>query len=157
MSKPRATALDRSMSGYHTSWRRVAVVAVLIALGIAWLAIYTNYAMDHALWSKDLGTAEPSNPLPWMAKLKMWNYLIGFGLIFAGLWISADKSTPAGRGRGVVIGMVGCLLVGLVWIVVFYLAGGNGNIPVMNQLGQWNLGLGMALVATAFAFATKWE
>ena len=53
--------------------------------------------------------------------------------------------------------MVGCLLIGLIWIVLFYLMGNTGKIPVMNRLGQWNLALGMAVIATSFAFATKWE
>ena len=31
------------------------------------------------------------------------------------------------------------------------------RIPIMTDLGQWNLALGMAIIATSFAFATKWE
>ena len=45
-----------------------------------------------------------------MADLKNWNYAIGFLLIFAGLVVSAHKTTPLGRGRGVVVGMLGCLI-----------------------------------------------
>ena len=55
-----------------------------------------------------------------MADLGDWNYLIGFGLIFAGLVIAAHPSTPLGRGRGVVVGMLGCFLIGLLWICTFY-------------------------------------
>ena len=51
-----------------------------------------------------------------MGDLGNWNYLIGFGLFLLGLAISAHPSTPLGRGRGVVVGMLGCFLVGLLWI-----------------------------------------
>ena len=39
-----------------------------------------------------------------MADLGDWNYLIGFGLIFLGLALSAHPSTPLGRGRAVPVG-----------------------------------------------------
>ena len=66
-----------------------------------------------------------------MADLDNWNYLIGFGLIFLGLIVAAHKKTPLGRGRGVVVGMLGCFLIGLVWIVLFYFVGSDSSIPVM--------------------------
>ena len=37
-----------------------------------------------------------------------------------GLVVSAHPSTPLGRGRGVVVGMLGCFLIGLLWICTFY-------------------------------------
>ena len=92
-----------------------------------------------------------------MADLGDWNYAIGFGLIFLGLIVSANKKTPMGRGRGVVIGMLGCFLIGLVWVVVFYFVGTDTTIPVMRSLGQKNLVLGVAFMAVGFTFATKWE
>ena len=52
------------------------------------------------------------------------------------------------------------LVLGLIWIVVFYFVnGGTGglDIPIMTDLGQWNLVLGISLMAVGFAFATKWE
>ena len=156
MSKPHARNFDSSLVGVTNSRKRIVIAAVLLVAGIAWLIVFTKVAAPHAFWEQGLG-AEPTNPIPWMAKMKMWNYLIAFGMILASLWIAADKSTPLGRGRGVVIGMVGCLLIGLIWIVLFYLMGNTGKIPVMNHLGQWNLALGMAIIATSFAFATKWE
>ena len=62
-----------------------------------------------------------------MADLKNWNYLIGFGLFFLGLIIAAHPSTPLGRGRGVVIGMLGCFLIGLLWICVYYVFSNDLN------------------------------
>ena len=122
MSKPSARKPTVVASGYETSIVRTAIAAVLVVLGIAWMVGLLTVAQDAAA-----GTArarkKPSNPLPWMADLEKWNYLIGFGLIFVGLVVSAHKSTPLGRGRGVVVGMLGCFLIGLVWIVTFYFVG----------------------------------
>ena len=66
-----------------------------------------------------------------MGDLERWNFLIGFGLIFLGLAVAAHPDTPLGRGRGVVVGMLGCFLIGLIWIVVYYIAGRTSAIPVM--------------------------
>ncbi|MGI9157117.1 MAG: cell division protein CrgA, partial [Marmoricola sp.] len=140
MSKPRARQTDiKGTSGYETSVVRCAVAVALVVIGIAWIAVYINLEMDAATYSKGLGLAKPSNPIPPMAKLKGYNFLIGFALIFLGLIVSADKRTPLGRGRGVVIGMLGCFLIGLVWVVVFYFVGADTNIPLMSSLGQKNL------------------
>ena len=55
-----------------------------------------------------------------MADLGDWNYAIGFGALFLGLVFSAHPVTPLGRGRGVVVGMLGCFLIGLIWICTYY-------------------------------------
>jgi hypothetical protein len=143
-------------SGYETSVVRTAIAALLVVLGIAWIAVYVVFAQDAANYTAGLGT-KPDNPLPWMADLKKWNYAIGFGMIFVGLAVSAHKSTPLGRGRGVVVGMLGCFLIGLVWIVTFYFVSGNDSVPVMGDLGQYNLLVGIGFMAVGFTFATKWE
>ena len=158
MSKPRARQPALSgISGYETSIPRCVVATLLVVLGIVWIAVYINVAMDAAHYVKGLGLAEPSNPIPAMADLKDWNFLIGFGLVFLGLIVAADQRTPLGRGRGVVIGMLGCFLIGLVWVVVFYFVGSGTHIPLMRSLGQKNLLLGVAFMAVGFAYATKWE
>ena len=41
-------------------------------------------------------------------------------LILLGLVVAAHPSTPLGRGRGVVVGMLGCFLIGLLWICTYY-------------------------------------
>ncbi len=105
--------------------------AGLVVLGIVWIAVYINFAKDAADYDTASGLPAPSNPLPLMADLGDWNFAIGFGLIFLGLIVSAHKKTPLGRGRGVVIGMLGCFLIGLVWVVVFYFVGSDTSIPVM--------------------------
>ena len=140
MSKPKARKpatgvpkgdLDKLAKGYHTSIVRTALAAVLVIVGIAWVTVYVTNAIDAANWVKGVGK-QPHTSFPWMADLKDWNWLIGFGLIFVGLIVAAHKSTPLGRGQGVVVGMLGSFLIGLVWICAFYfLAGSDAHVPVM--------------------------
>ena len=157
MSKPSARKPTVITSGYETSIKRTAIAVLLVVLGIAWIAVYINFAQEAAEFTSFPGAKSPDNPLPWMADLGQWNYLIGFGLIFVGLSVSAHKDTPLGRGRGVVIGMLGCFLIGLIWIVTFYFVGQDGAVPVMKDLNQYNLLVGIGFMAVGFTFATKWE
>ena len=160
MSKIKARNSPLGVSGYETSIPRTAIAAGLAVLGIVYIVVYYLVARDAAIAVDVPGGKKPSNPMPWMADLKLWNYAIGFGLIFLGLMVSAHKKTPLGRGRGVVVAMLSCFIIGLIWIVVFYFVnGGSGgvDIPVMTDLGQWNLVFGISLMAVGFAFATKWE
>ena len=85
------------------------VALLLMVLGIAWIAYYyTVVRVDPAA----VPAQEAGGP-KFMADLEDWNYLIGFGMLFLGLMLSAHPSTPLGRGRGVVVGMLGCFLIGL--------------------------------------------
>jgi hypothetical protein len=159
VSKPAARKPTMTVSGYETSWVRCAVVVVLVLAGIAWMTVYTQVAMDAANYVKLPGIKKPHTSLPWMSDLGKWNYVIGFGLIFVGLIASANKLTPLGRGRGVVVGMLGSFLIGLIWIVVYYFVAqdANAHLPVMDQLDQSNLLVGVGFMAVGFVFATKWE
>ncbi|MCX6395036.1 MAG: cell division protein CrgA [Propionibacteriales bacterium] len=158
MSKPTARNPTQSISGYETSLVRCAVALLLIAVGIAWIVVYTNVAMDRALFERNLLGGTEGDPIPWMSNLYKWNYLIGFGVAFLGLIIGAHPKTPLGRGQGVVVGMLACFLLGLAWIVVYYfIAQSTTQVPVMTQLGQLNLVVGVAFMAVGFTFATKWE
>jgi hypothetical protein len=158
VSKPAARKPTITVSGYETSLVRCAIALLLVIAGIAWIAVYTNVAMDAAYWVKGLGK-KPHTPFPWMSDLKRWNYVIGFGAIFVGLIVSAHKKTPLGRGRGVVIGMLGCFLIGLIWIITYYFVAqsSSAHLPVMDRLNQANLLVGVGFMAVGFTFATKWE
>ncbi|MGI8900318.1 MAG: cell division protein CrgA [Nocardioides sp.] len=123
---------------------RTALAAGLVVVGIAWMVVYINVAQD-------------GEKLTWMGELLRWNFLVGFGLIFLGLAVAAHPSTPLGRGRGVVVGMLASFLVGLVWIVVYYLTGQDLSIPLMKNLGQYNLVVGIGFMAVGFVYATRWE
>ncbi len=133
---------------------RFLIAILLVVLGLAWVAYYyTVVRVDPSV----IPAPDPGSP-KFMADLERWNYLIGFGAFMLGLAISAHPATPAGRGRGVVIGMLGCFLVGLIWICTFYVFSDDiSGIPVMNDLGQYNLVVGIALMAVGFTFATRWE
>lgn len=48
--------------------------------------------------------------------------------------------------------------IGLIWIVLYYVfANGDNPIPVMDDLGDWNLIIGMGFIVAAFGFSMKWE
>lgn len=54
--------------------------------------------------------------------------------------------------------MLVCFIVGLAWIVVFYLSRAAGmEVPGMATLGNWNILVGMGLIAVGFIVATQWE
>lgn len=145
-------------SAYTTSLVRCAIALGLVLLGIAWIVVFITMAQDAWLAGPHPVGPKPSNALPWMADLGRWNFLIGFGLIFLGLGVSAHPHTPLGRGRGVVVGMLFCFLVGLIYIVAYYFLGTQAaNVPVMKDLDQYNLLVGIGFMAVGFAFATKWE
>ena len=101
---------------------------------------------------------EPGKP-GFMADLEKWNYAIGFGLIMVGLIVAAHPSTPLGRGLGVVITMLSCFIIGLLWICTYYVFTGQhlDKIPVFNDLGQFNLLVGIGFMAVGFSYATRWE
>lgn len=51
--------------------------------------------------------------------------------------------------------MVACFVIGLAWIVVYYLAG--DRIGFLTQLGNWNIIIGIGMFGVGFAFATRWR
>ncbi|MDN5563088.1 uncharacterized protein UPF0233 [Luteococcus japonicus] len=46
-------------------------------------------------------------------------------------------------------------LLGVAWLVVFYIAG--DMVPGMRALGNWNVLVGMGLMMSAFGIATMWK
>lgn len=139
---------------------RFAVALVLMALGIAWIVYYyVGVRPDPTAFDPTTGDPESPSGIGFMGDLEKWNYVIGFGLFMLGLVISAHPSTPLGRGRGVVVGMLGCFLIGLLWICAYYVLANDmlDDVPVFNDLGQYNLMVGIAFMAVGFTFATRWE
>ena len=131
---------------------RFVISVLMMALGIAWVAYYYT-----AVRVDPLSGAQPGGPA-FMADLGGWNYVIGFGLLMVGLGLSAHPATPLGRGRGVVVGMLTCFLLGLIWICTYYVVSNDvSRVPLMDDLGQYNLLVGIAFMAVGFSFATRWE
>jgi hypothetical protein len=143
---------------------RFLIAVLLVVPGIAWVVMWTTYVRDlytfeHTLNAK---SGKPDTWIPGAQKLKDWNWAIGFGLILLGLASSAHPKTPLGRGRGVVVGMLACFLIGLIWICTFYVfadkIGSDPNsIWLLGSLGQLNLMVGIGFMAVGFTFATRWE
>lgn len=50
--------------------------------------------------------------------------------------------------------MVAFFLIGLLWIVVWYIAPDN---PLMASLGSLNVAVGFVFIAAGFYLATKWQ
>ncbi|MDP3970013.1 MAG: cell division protein CrgA [Nocardioides sp.] len=141
---PRKTPTSTVPGKTSTSIVRTGLAALLAVAGIAWIAVYINVAQD-------------GQSLTWMGDLGRWNFFIGIALVFLALIIASHPSAPLGRGRGVVVGMLGCFLIGLLWIIVYYIAGPDNALPVLRNLDQYNLLVGIAFMGVGFVFATKWE
>ena len=126
----------------------------LMVLGIAWMAYFYVAVRVNPETFPEPAAGSPK----FMADLGDWNYLIGFGAIMVGLVVAAHPSTPLGRGRGVVVGMLGSFLIGLLWICTFYVISDDISVlPVFDDLGQYNLVVGIGLMAVGFTYATRWE
>lgn len=67
---------------------------------------------------------------------------------------TSKKPTRVGGARWIAPVMVGCWVLGLAWIVTYYI---NPDLKYMGELGDWNLLIGMGLIAVGFVFSTKWE
>ena len=61
----------------------------------------------------------------------------------------------AGLGYANVHVMCAVGLFGVLWLVVYYIAG--HLIPFMSDLGGWNVLIGMGCMAAAFGLATLWK
>ena len=46
-------------------------------------------------------------------------------------------------------------LLGVLWLIVYYIAG--KQIPGISNLGDWNILIGMGLMAAGFGVATLWK
>ena len=51
--------------------------------------------------------------------------------------------------------MAAILLIGLAWIVVYYLAG--SSVPLMKDLGAWNFAVGFGLMVIGLGMAVRWH
>jgi hypothetical protein len=67
----------------------------------------------------------------------------------------APKSgPPKPNARWFVPVMLGFLIIGLAWIVVFYITQTKYPVP---DLGYWNLGIGFGILLIGFGMTTHWR
>jgi hypothetical protein len=64
---------------------------------------------------------------------------------------SKSKVSP----RWLVPTMLGCLLLGLAWIALFYITA--GSTPVQHPIGDWNLVIGFGFIIVGVGLSTKWR
>lgn len=150
--KPPQESRSRTLGG----WKHP-LAAVLLLVAIGW-AVGTFFATtDHDL--------PRVGEVPGLVGLGAWNYAIAAAIAFVAMTI-ADRTRPEPPPRepGQVGNrwaaplMVACGVIGLLWIVVFYVVSGTDTrIPVYSDLGQWNIIIGMGFILAAFGFAMKWE
>lgn len=50
--------------------------------------------------------------------------------------------------------MLAMFLVGLAWIVLFYVT--EGDLP-LKPFGNWNIVVGFGFIAAGFGFSTQWK
>jgi hypothetical protein len=50
--------------------------------------------------------------------------------------------------------VLGCMVVGVIWLVTYYISG--AALPV-RKLEAWNVVVGFLWIATGFALATQWR
>jgi hypothetical protein len=65
------------------------------------------------------------------------------------------KIKPPASRRWVPPTFIAVGLLGVAWLITFYIAG--SYIPFMDALGNWNILIGMGGMAAAFALATLWR
>jgi hypothetical protein len=75
--------------------------------------------------------------------------------------ISLDRRTPVkaraiGPSHPIYISvMLGMMLLGLLWLVVNYLAG--DQLPFMSELGGWNFAVGFAFMIIGLLMTMRWR
>ncbi|MDA2806511.1 cell division protein CrgA [Nocardiopsis suaedae] len=48
-------------------------------------------------------------------------------------------------------------IVGVLWIATYYIAGVDGKIPFMAELGNWNLAIGFGGIIICVILSTRWH
>lgn len=67
------------------------------------------------------------------------------------------KAAPQPNPRWWVPVMLGLMLLGLVWIVVFYIGRSTNGSTLPLPIDSWNLVVGAALIIAGFAMTTRWR
>ena len=153
--KVQSTPQQPSRLSQLGGWKHpLAAALLLVAIGWALATFFATTTRDFPQVGE----------IPVLFGIGKWNYTIAAALGFAAMSV-ADRTRPAPEpGKQTVINrwagpaMVTSAIIGLLWIVVFYVVGGTDTtIPVYSDLGQWNIVIGMGFILAAFGFAMKWQ
>lgn len=68
---------------------------------------------------------------------------------------TAQSNAAKPNPRWFVPVMIGLMLIGLVWVVTYYISGAH-EYPVP-QLHRWNLGAGFGFMMAGFLMTTRWR
>jgi hypothetical protein len=69
--------------------------------------------------------------------------------------VTARTKVAAPSGPVYLSVMLGLMVLGLLWLVVFYLWG--SNIPFMDGLGNWNFAIGFVLMIAGLLMTMGWR
>ena len=76
-----------------------------------------------------------------------------------------EKATPTtpkiakpttGNPPWLVPTMVTLFIVGILWVVTFYLTSSGLRLPIP-AIGQWNIAVGFAILLAGFGLSTRWK
>lgn len=68
------------------------------------------------------------------------------------------KNSLADRRGWVAPTFITLMLLGVLWMVVYYITASTGiPVPLMSDLGNWNLLVGIVLMGASFGVATLWK
>jgi hypothetical protein len=137
-------------------WKHpLAVVLLLLAVGWIVATIFATTANNFPQVGE----------VPLLFGIGKWNYGIAAALALAAMSVadqtrpvrpSGEPGTLVNRWAGPA--MVTTAIIGLLWIVVFYVVVGTDTIiPIYSDLGQWNIVIGMGFILASFGFAMRWE
>jgi hypothetical protein len=68
--------------------------------------------------------------------------------------VHAVETQPAESPKWLAPVMVANFLIGLIWIVIFYIS--QTRFPI-SGIGAWNMIIGFSFIAVGFSLATKWR
>lgn len=64
------------------------------------------------------------------------------------------KAVRVGSPQWLVPLMVACFVIGLLWIVVYYVT--QAEYPIQD-IGLWNMGIGFGFIIVGFGLSTRWK
>jgi hypothetical protein len=67
---------------------------------------------------------------------------------------SSTKAVRLGSPRWLVPAMVACFVVGLAWVVVYYIT--QADYPIAS-IGAGNMGVGFGFIIVGFVLSTRWK